>query len=54
MWNEHKIGEPRSHICNICGKTIKGVNFSHMSPKLVQTQPHKIENWRITMAPFFF
>lgn len=24
MWNEHKIGEPRSHICNICGKTIKG------------------------------
>ena len=27
------------------------VNFSRMSPKLVQTYPHIVENWGITMAP---
>ena len=29
------------------------VNFSHMSPKLVRTWPHIVENRRITMAPLF-
>ena len=27
------------------------VNFSHMSPKLVRTYPHIVENQGITMAP---
>ena len=29
------------------------VNFSRMSPKLVRTYPHIVENRRITMAPLF-
>ena len=29
------------------------VNFSPMSPKLVRTQPHTVENRGITMAPLF-
>ena len=29
------------------------VNFLPMSPKLVQTQPHTVENRGITMAPLF-
>ena len=29
------------------------VNLSRMSPKLVRTLPHIVENWGITMAPLF-
>ena len=29
------------------------VNVSRMSPKLLQTQPHIVENQGITMAPLF-
>jgi hypothetical protein len=29
------------------------VNFSPMSPKLVRTYPHIVENWGITMASLF-
>ena len=29
------------------------LNFSPMSPKLVRTYPHKVENRGITMAPLF-
>ena len=29
------------------------VNFSPMSPKLLCTYPHIVENWGITMAPLF-
>ena len=29
------------------------VNVSRMSPKLLQTQPHIVENRGITMAPLF-
>ena len=30
------------------------VNFSRMSPKLMQTYPHIVENWGITIAPIIF
>ena len=29
------------------------VNVSRMSPKLLRTLPHIVENWGITMAPLF-
>ena len=49
--------------CSICAKgtsmyyvSTKGggrVNISSLSPKLVLTQPHIVENRRITMVPLF-
>ena len=29
------------------------LNVSRMLPKLLQTQPHIVENWGITKAPLF-
>ena len=40
-------------LCKVPGGDITKVNFSCMSPKLVQTYPCIVENWGITIAPFF-
>ena len=37
----------------ICFKFTTTVNFSPMSPKLVRTEPHTVENRGITMTPLF-
>ena len=52
----HLIDTQNSSLFMIIGLQIRVkplLNFSPMSPKLVRTYPHKVENRGITMAPLF-
>ena len=55
-YSMHLIDTQNSSLFMIIGLQIRVkplLNFSPMSPKLVRTYPHKVENRGITMAPLF-